>query len=240
MILACVAFYRSDIMTTAWVSIQDLHVYISHFMTAHFLGYDHLMGLHVLPVKLEEIDSGVLADNTPTSVYFHVPRLPEDTVERTQSTPNAAQSSRERWLDAIRQCHEHTLRTLSFPSHSGHFLAHGPSVDLEHDTRQSVMSLLASGLPLPKSPSLQIEQTLNSLTADPTLHEREERGWWALRYQQVLREMQRYTPLTNTVCDPLPLCDMSRSKRTVSSPQELKLSNTSTRMFLKPPNVRQR
>lgn len=165
-----------------------------------------------------------------------MPRIPEDSSVPITPSLNSAQSSRERWLDAIRQCHEHTLRSLSFPSHSGHFLAHGPNLDLEHDTRQSVMSLLASGLPLPKSPSLQIEEVRERSADDPALREREERGWWALRYQQVLRELQRYSPLATLSSNPVPLHELTRVHRTVSSPRALKLGNPSSSSFLRPPN----
>jgi hypothetical protein len=188
------------------------------------------MELTVLPVKLDGIESGILADNPPTPVYLHVPRIPTGASGETQPSAgfSHAQGGRERWLNAIKQCHDHTLRSLSFPSHSGHFLAHGPSVDLEHDTQQSVMSLISSGLPLPKSPSLQIEELHKcDQVVEPTLHEREERGWWALRYQQVLREMQRHTAMSTINYDSTPKyhralnvapCSQKSSPRTFLSP----------------------
>jgi hypothetical protein len=64
-------------------------------------------------------------------------------------------------------------------------------VDLEQqDTERTVESLLASGLPLPKSPSLQMDENMQQ-NGNGRRREREERGWWSLRFQQVLRELQR-------------------------------------------------
>ena len=81
-------------------------------------------------------------------------------------------------------------------SHSGRHLEHGPEVDLEVDTHQSVLSIMASGLPLPKSPSVQLEEVAHGESGNPRQQEREERGWWSLRFQQVLREMQRRDALS--------------------------------------------
>ena len=91
--------------------------------------------------------------------------------------------------------------SLSFPSHSGQYLPHGPHLDLEQDTQRGVMAILNSGLPLPKSPSIQLADPGRAGTADPSNDhdkEREERGWWALRFQQVLREVQRQDPMLST------------------------------------------
>jgi serine/arginine repetitive matrix protein 2 len=64
-------------------------------------------------------------------------------------------------------------------------------VDLETDTKNSVLAILASGLPFPKSPSIHIEEASQGKAANDQAMEREERGWWALRFQQIMREMQR-------------------------------------------------
>ena len=101
-------------------------------------------------------------------------------------------------LSALRRCHAYTLRSLSFPSHTGQYLPHGPHVDLELDTQHSVMAILNTGLPLPKSTSVQFNDLdrLRSVSrANETDQEREERGWWTLRFQQVLREFQRQDPM---------------------------------------------
>lgn len=96
-----------------------------------------------------------------------------------------------KWLSMLQRCAQFTLRSLSFLSHSGRRLDHGPDVDLELDTHQSVLEIMASGLPLPKSPSVQLDEAVHGEYASARQQEREERGWWSLRFQQVLREMQR-------------------------------------------------
>ena len=101
-------------------------------------------------------------------------------------------------LEALRKCRQHTVRALSFPALQGDAMG-----DLEIDTRQSLAGILSAGLPLPKSPSIQqLEDGARAhqprkaagahLGAGADADgEREERGWWTLRYQQVLRELQR-------------------------------------------------
>lgn len=136
-------------------------------------------------MKRDEIETGVIPEQTSVVSVF----LTCDMPDTKPSTDNSL--ALVKWVEAFSRCHQFTLRSLSFPSHSGAYLAHGTNVDLELDTRQSVMSILASGLPLPKSPSVQIEEISLGQVADVLQQEREERGWWSLRFQQVLREMQR-------------------------------------------------
>lgn len=60
------------------------------------------------------------------------------------------------------------------------------------------MDILNTGLPLPKSPSVQLKDNDRLGARDGPSdadREREERGWWTLRFQQVLREMQRQDPM---------------------------------------------
>ncbi|EIN12628.1 hypothetical protein PUNSTDRAFT_130885 [Punctularia strigosozonata HHB-11173 SS5] len=103
----------------------------------------------------------------------------------------STEPSSKQWLDSLQSSARYTVRSLSFPSHSGKYLAHGPSVDVEADTKLSVVSLLAAGLPVPKSPSLQMDEILAGRGGEARDLEREERGWWAMRFQQVQREVQR-------------------------------------------------
>jgi len=143
--------------------------------------------LDLLPMNVTELGTGVLA-NTPAVVpqYFSVP---EDAAPDTSLA--SSDKTRTNWLSIFRQCSQFTLRSLSFLSHSGGRLDHGPEVDLELDTHQSVLAIMASGLPLPKSPSVQLEEIAVGESGSARQQEREERGWWSLRFQQVLREMQR-------------------------------------------------
>jgi hypothetical protein len=146
------------------------------------------LSLDLLPLKQPDLQSG---------------KIPEDrsVVKVGLSTPSRlAQNDHDTMLDAFRRCYAYTLRSLSFPSHSAQYLPHGPHVDLEQDTQTSVIAILNTGLPLPKSPSIQIHDSGRAGTADPSTDhdkEREERGWWALRFQQVLKEMQRQDPVVS-------------------------------------------
>jgi serine/arginine repetitive matrix protein 2 len=129
----------------------------------------------IAPMSLEDVEDGVIS---PTSSVLEL-------------ALHASAHTRAAWADALRACARYTVRSLSFPTHSGRYLAHGPSVDLAADTKGAVVALLAAGLPFPKSPSIHIEEEARGALAPGVAVEREERGWWALRFQQVLREMQR-------------------------------------------------
>ena len=59
------------------------------------------------------------------------------------------------------------------------------------DAHLAISSLIGSGLPMPRSPSGQFAQTGGMEESRFLGDEREERGWWSLRYQQVFREFQR-------------------------------------------------
>ncbi|KAI0085248.1 hypothetical protein BDY19DRAFT_454878 [Irpex rosettiformis] len=142
--------------------------------------------LELLPLKQIDLQSGTMSDERSIITA------------RLSPSPRAAKNEGDTMLDAFRRCYAHTLRSLSFPSHSGQYLPHGPHLDLEQDTQKGVMAILNAGLPLPKSPSVQLADPGRAGTADPSNdhdREREERGWWALRFQQVLREVQRQDPM---------------------------------------------
>lgn len=103
---------------------------------------------------------------------------------------------RRKWLLILRQSAQFTIRSLSCLSHLGGLRDPGLEVDLDNDTHQSVMAIMSSGLPLPKSPSVQLEEVALGEVINPRQQEREERGWWSLRFQQVLSEMQRREALS--------------------------------------------
>lgn len=98
------------------------------------------------------------------------------------------------WLNSLRQCCKNILRKLTFITYSNQ----GESSDLLGsdrllDTHLVVSSLTASGLPIPRSPSGSLPETctVGGDRVSGSSDEREERGWWSLRYQQVFRELQR-------------------------------------------------
>ncbi|KAL5514024.1 hypothetical protein ACEPAG_2785 [Sanghuangporus baumii] len=179
------------------------------------LGYEHLIGVQVLPMDIEELDKGLLSDVSAASLFLHLP-------SSGSSAPRHSEA-RQRWSAAFEQCFRFTLRSISFPAHSGKYLALGRDSGQDENTRQTVMSILASGLPLPKSPSVQIGELEKSAAQDASLREREERGWWALRFQQILHEMQRDElplPLLQNATG-LPI--QSSRRKTVTGRRRLKL-----------------
>ncbi|KZT20025.1 hypothetical protein NEOLEDRAFT_1245464 [Neolentinus lepideus HHB14362 ss-1] len=141
------------------------------------------ISLDLLPVDVEQLETGEIPDDASLTT---VRLVPEET-----SCEQGEAYTEEQWLAAFRQSSRHTLCSLSFPTHSGKYLAHGSGADLENDTRQAVMSILASGLPMPKSPSVQIQDVPVAQEIHLGHLEREGRGWWAMRFQQVYREMRR-------------------------------------------------
>ena len=141
-------------------------------------------------------------DSRVRSVSFKIPGDASATSVSVTGRPvSDAQTTKEgdirqKWLSALEQCSQSTMRELSYSflmsscSNGGG----GPrtsGVELEMDARCSARSILASGLALPKSPSFQKEEEAKGVASDAAQMEREERGWWALRFQQVLQEIQR-------------------------------------------------
>lgn len=172
-----------------------------------------MVGLQVLPMNVEDLHSGIAFDTTPTPLFLHLPR----------SQDTAFTISRKRWWDALNRCYTFTLRSLSFPTYSGRYLAPGLANEPETELRQStVMSILASGLPLPKSPSVQLEEIEIDRRQDVTLREREERGWWALRFKQTLRELQQES-LPPTDLHKIQNLSAPSSRKLVSGKRRLKL-----------------
>ena len=180
------------------------------------IGYDHLLGLHVLPMEVDQLDNGILSDASATSLFLHLPN--------NQTSASQHSDARKRWWSAFDRCYHFTLRSLSFPTYSGKYLSQAPGTDRDEHSRQTVMSILASGLPLPKSPSVQIAEAQKSAVGDAALREREERGWWALRFQEILYELQKDDRFLPTLHRATALPTL-RGRKTVSGKRHLKLSN---------------
>jgi hypothetical protein len=89
-----------------------------------------------------------------------------------------------KWAGAFGHCASYTLRALAFPNAS---FSGGGSAPWAGDGT-TMLALLTSGLPLPKSPSMQVVDIRRGRGGDAVQQEREERGWWALRFRDVLRE----------------------------------------------------
>lgn len=139
----------------------------------------HSISLDLLPLNPDDVQSGIISETSSSqSLGLAIPS-------------SWSAEERGKALTALRKCHAYAIRSLSFPSYSGKYLSHGLQVDLEQDTKQSVMAIISTGLPLPKSPSVQIADLRRGHGNDSVEQEREERGWWSLRFQQIMRELQR-------------------------------------------------
>ncbi|EAU83618.1 hypothetical protein CC1G_07991 [Coprinopsis cinerea okayama7 len=114
----------------------------------------------------------------------------EGSGERTPASAELVES----FSKALEQSTRHTQRLLSF---SGFQDAANFRSDSSKDTWLTVSSLMASGLPMPKSPSGELpDLKYGQEDEEAKKMEREERGWWTLRYQQVLGEMHRQCVFT--------------------------------------------
>jgi hypothetical protein len=102
------------------------------------------------------------------------------------------------WLLAFRKCSQTTLRKLTFIGigHQDGGLTSAWS-DRTMDTHLALASLVGSGLPMPRSPSGTLPDAFGESGSfkQGLGDEREERGWWSLRYQQVFREFYRQDSL---------------------------------------------
>ena len=180
--------------------------------------------LDLLPVDPENVSTGGIPDGGQV-IMLSLSIPPTSSAGVRLDIPSLSRL-RQNWISAFQECSEHTLRALSFPTQSGKLVAPTPGVGWDHDAQTSVSAILASGLPLPKSPSTQLTEQ----GADPAQQEREARGWWALRFQQVLREMQHGSALT-TISPPSGTPATSRDaagRRVGSQPRVLKLSSLSS------------
>jgi hypothetical protein len=140
------------------------------------------------------------------------------------------EDERKRCLEALERSARRTMSSLAFNSGCASFSGNMDGLlsnaleclppGLTKDTWLAVSSLLASGLPMPKSPSGELPRLDWSVGVNLTsqlgrasgsqsgsagtkgldrkgeqgeckVMEREERGWWTLRFQQVWGEMKR-------------------------------------------------
>ena len=143
--------------------------------------------MDLLPVNLDVTPAGSIFGTTAVkTIHLSVP----DDLGVSGVSPTPDGSVQQHWMQAFHRSSQSTLQRLSFQG-SAPSLDNGPNGDIESDLQKSVTSILASGLPLPKSPSIQSDERALGKWKDSKQQEREERGWWSLRFEQVLREMQR-------------------------------------------------
>jgi hypothetical protein len=129
---------------------------------------------------------GSTTSDAITSVYL---TLPTTSNSRLNLKPaDQLTEAKEKWLAALDQAYGYTLRALTFPSLVTEASCNGtPNV-----ARSSVMSLLASGQPLPKSPKQQPGiQTDGDGEHDQDEHNRLDGHWWSQRFKEILQEIER-------------------------------------------------
>ena len=179
--------------------------------------------LDLLPVDPENIATGRIPDSGQViTLSLSVP-----SVSSSEAQLDMAGLSRLRnnWVSAFQECAGYTLRALSFPTESGKLAAPTPGLVWDSKPQTSVSAIVASGLPLPKSPSAQMAEQ----GADPTEQEREARGWWGLRFHQVLREMQRGLTASGVLTTSAPKFDGDAAgKPPISQSRVLKPSSLSS------------
>ena len=149
-----------------------------------------VLSLEAITLDANQFDENTEFRSSPLQVVdLVIPRmLPGDSDDsnKMNSSPETSMAM-EPWLLALRQCSQSTLRRLIFPGYQD------TCSDQLVDAHLAISSLIGSGLPMPRSPSGQFAQIGGGTEESSRFlgDEREERGWWSLRYQQVFREFQR-------------------------------------------------
>jgi hypothetical protein len=157
----------------------------------------------VLSLEAITLDANPFDENTefrscPFQVVdLMIPRLQPGDTEDSNKLDCSEAVTLEPWLSALRRCSQSTLRKLIFPGHQD------TCSDQLVDTHLAISSLIGSGLPMPRSPSGHLPQIGGTEEGSSRFlgDEREERGWWSLRYQQVFREFQRQDSFLSDVLD---------------------------------------
>ena len=191
-----------------WMLIRDVGV-IKPFSIAHMnaqnpegipsllyviwtSAYTQSLGNIVLSLEAITLDANQFDENADfrsspfQTVDLVIPRLLPGDSEDPNKANSSSETALELWLSALRQCSQSTLRRLIFPGYQD------TCSDQLVDSHLAISSLIGSGLPMPRSPSGQFAQIGGGMEESRFLgDEREERGWWSLRYQQVFREFQR-------------------------------------------------
>jgi hypothetical protein len=183
---------------------------------------EYLFQLDVLPTSAsDEILSKKTGPST-TSMFFTLPTSSDSHLD--QASMKHLVEAKEKWLAAFNRSYGYTLRSLAFPS-----------LDTPRDrSSPSIVSLLASALPLPKVPSpvsLSTHQEGRcSLASDHTEYSK---GWWSNRFIDVLQEAEtRQEPPVMLIGDTAMALGrglkrfhtISRTKR--NGPQKLLLPST--------------
>jgi hypothetical protein len=136
---------------------------------------------------MSRLDASTTGSSPPPTVYSVYLSLPTTGNARLNLKPSEQmKEARDKWISALDRCYGYTLRALTFP-----FIATETPKGSHDFGTSTVMTLLASGLPLPKSPSHQPdeEREWNSTVTEEGGTEGPE--WWSRKFKDVLREIER-------------------------------------------------
>ncbi|KAG6894826.1 hypothetical protein C0992_004450 [Termitomyces sp. T32_za158] len=147
--------------------------------------------IEVFAVDTKRVNQTLDRDLDKSSVFVLRLDVPAQTDEEED-----VDEERRRWVAAFVRAQRMTVCALSTPGqYSGdHALCDGMHLDATVDTHEALRTLVASGLPMPKSPSMILCAGGAGAGAGGEVQrkeEREERGWWAMRFRRVLREVVR-------------------------------------------------
>ncbi len=129
--------------------------------------------LDLLPLDVRSTEA---PRSSATRVYLS---LRDSSKVLPDTVPSVLDDARQQWNAAFSRCYVYTLRSLCFPT------AYNSTNRPKEMRPKTILSVLASGQPLPRSPSLQLQDP----HLDPTNQEREERVWWAARFRRILEEV---------------------------------------------------
>lgn len=201
---AVYAFVFSDVILLAapvagerdvWILCEDVGV-------ARVVGLDSradgIMTLTVLPLDVFALDAPVELSQAPIEqLHLSAPDV---------GRAAAPAAGDEAWMAALVQCAHFSLLAISMPAPDTAGSMPGLDAGLRQrmrgypsdvgsggytGTSGDAVSARVDEFPLPKSPSTQIDETQRGRREDLRRDEREERGWWHTRFQQVLWEVQQ-------------------------------------------------
>lgn len=151
------------------------------------LDYNHLIQVDLLPMSLQDFGDkpSIRTDQVSKIFTLHL-TLPTTGNARLNLQPTEQMDeAKNKWLAAFDRCYGYTLRALTFPS-----VAPKSSENSQEIRGSSVMDLLTSGTPLPKSPSYQGDLP-ESEQWDPSQREDRDSERWSRKFKVVLREIER-------------------------------------------------
>lgn len=129
-------------------------------------------------------DASTASSSPPPTVCSVYLTLPTTGNARLNLKPTEQmKEARDKWISALDRCYGYTLRALTFP-----FIAIETPKGSHDFGASTVMTLLASGLPLPRSPSHEEREWDGRVTEENGTEDPE---WWSRKFKDVLRDIER-------------------------------------------------